>query len=273
MYTIRVRAVNMIAVYTLCDSQLMKSMGDRLKDARQAAGYTSARGAATKHGWTVSTYSGHENGQNKYGDDEAKDYGRAYGVNAGWLLTGEGRRERLKGPRSLNEVDGSFGPETEEAVRSIQDQFQAQGAIREIDIRAGMGGGGYADQEVVRDGNYADPLKPEEWRFPISFMREELRAPASRVIVIETEGDSMFPTIAPGERVLVDTGHKIPTPDGIYAVRDRWGGMVIKRLQVLRRGDPPRVLILSDNPSHKEDEVGADEITVVGRVICALKVF
>lgn len=146
-----------------------------------------------------------------------------------------------------------------------------RGTVREIEVRGGMGGGGVTSREVRVRGKHADAFKPESWGFPASFMREELRAPADRVVVIETQGDSMFPTLSPGDRVLVDTGHVLPTPDGIYALRDRWGAMNVKRLQLLRKGDPPRILIISDNESHTTEEVGADEIEIVGRVICCVR--
>lgn len=70
----------------------MKTMGDRLREARIAAGFGSARAAATRHGWTISTYSAHENGQNQYGESDAKEYAKRYKVLSGWLLTGEGPR-------------------------------------------------------------------------------------------------------------------------------------------------------------------------------------
>lgn len=144
--------------------------------------------------------------------------------------------------------------------------------IVEIDVRAGLGGGGTTEgREVRHDGNYADPVKSEAWHFPSRFMREEVRAPENRVIVIETEGDSMSPTILSGDRVIVDTGHRLPSPDGIYAIRDRYGAIVVKRLQVLRRGDPPVIRIISDNKAHDPEDVGADEIAIVGRVLWGLK--
>lgn len=152
------------------------------------------------------------------------------------------------------------------------DDKRPSSGIMEIDVRAGLGAGGTTEgREVRHDGDYADPVKPESWRFPTRFMREEVRAPENRVIILETEGDSMAPTILSGDRVIVDTGHRLPTPDGIYAVRDRYGSIVIKRLQVMRRGDPPVIRVISDNKSHDPEDVGADEIAIVGRVLWSLK--
>lgn len=179
-----------------------------------------------------------------------------FGVSLDWLSSGRGRppaestdypSESTEGPRPDN-------------------------GILEIDVRAGLGAGGTTEgREVRHDGDYADPVKSESWRFPIRFMREEIRAPESRVIILETEGDSMSPTILSGDRVIVDTGHRLPSPDGIYAVRDRYGSIVVKRLQVLRRGDPPVIRVISDNKAHDAEDVGADEIHIVGRVLWGLK--
>ena len=70
--------------------------------------------------------------------------------------------------------------------------------------------------------------------------------------MLDTTGDSMAPTIVSGERVIVDTGHKTPTPDGLYAIRDTFECIVVKRLQVLRAARPTRVKVISDNPNSSE---------------------
>jgi len=90
MYTPHVHDVNMIDVYTICDNPPMETMGDRLKKARVRAGIGSARQAALKLNLPPSSYSAHENGQNDYDDEAARLYAKAFGVSAGWLLTGEG---------------------------------------------------------------------------------------------------------------------------------------------------------------------------------------
>ncbi|MGO4171592.1 XRE family transcriptional regulator [Bosea sp. TAF32] len=80
----------MIYVHTLCDNLNMEEMGSRLRKARERAGFKSARSAAIRHGWTVSTYNAHENGQNDFDPEAATIYGKAFGVSPGWLLTGQG---------------------------------------------------------------------------------------------------------------------------------------------------------------------------------------
>lgn len=145
----------------------------------------------------------------------------------------------------------------------------------EIDMDARLGGGAIAPTRMVRRGDDIDPVKEDPWIFPRSFMQAEMRANPSRVIVVETKGDSMEPTIHSGDRVFVDTGHRMPSPDGVYALRDQYGGLVVKRLQVLRGGDPPVVRIISDNPNHAAEDVPATLVQdeIIGKVLFGLRRF
>jgi transcriptional regulator with XRE-family HTH domain len=147
------------------------------------------------------------------------------------------------------------------------------GQVPELDTRAGLGGGGVPAREVRKDGKHADPLKAEGWLFPASFVRDQLHTSTGRLLVIDTTGDSMAPTIMSGERVIVDTGHNTPTPDGLYAIRDTFGSIVVKRLQVMRATRPTRVNVMSDNPNHPSEEMPLGELEIVGKVLCCLKLF
>lgn len=149
----------------------------------------------------------------------------------------------------------------------------AFGQVAELDTRAGMGGGGVPAREMRKEGRYTDPIKSEGWLFPASFVREQLHASTPRLLVLDTTGDSMAPTIASGERVIVDTGHKTPTPDGLYAIRDTFDSIVVKRLQLLRSSHPTRVKIISDNSTHPSEEVPLGDLEIVGKVLCCLKLF
>jgi phage repressor protein C with HTH and peptisase S24 domain len=184
-----------------------------------------------------------------------------YNVSFEWLNAGKG-----EGP-----VDPDYHLDSSNVGSEGR---RAKTGILEIDVRAGLGGGGSTEgREVRHDGDYADPVKSESWHFPSRFMREEIRPRENQVIILETDGDSMEPTIHSGERIIVHTGMRTPSPDGIFALRDTFGNIIAKRLQVLRKGDPPRVLIISDNKAHPTEEVGLDEIeaNIVGRVLWGLK--
>ena len=71
----------------------------------------------------------------------------------------------------------------------------ALGQVPELDTRAGLGGGGMPAREMRKDGKHADPVKSEGWVFPPSFVREQLHTSASGLLVLDTNGDSMVPTI------------------------------------------------------------------------------
>lgn len=149
-------------------------------------------------------------------------------------------------------------------------------AIVELAPRGGMGEGEIAATALTReiDGvSEVDAIRPDYWRFPQRFLHETLRRPATSLLVIECEGDSMKPTLAPGERVWVDTSHRIPSPDGIYALRDRFENIVVKRLQLDESGPEPMLLILSDNTAHQPSRRGLDEVHIVGRVIGGFRLF
>ena len=72
----------------------------------------------------------------------------------------------------------------------------------------------------ARTARHADPIKAEGWVFPASFRARAAAPSPARLLVLDTNGDSMAPTVVSGDRVVVDTGHKTPTPDGLYAIRD-----------------------------------------------------
>jgi transcriptional regulator with XRE-family HTH domain len=172
---------------------------------------------------------------------------------------------------------GSSHIESSDVLREEAPQDEplgpAPGQVPELDTRAGLGGGGLPAREVRKEGRHADPVKSEGWLFPASFVREQLHSSSARLLVLETNGDSMVPTIASGERVIVNTEHKTPTPDGLYAIRDTLGCIVVKRLQVMRTARPTRVKIISDNPNHASEETPLGDLEVVGKVLCCLKLF
>lgn len=64
----------------------MEDSNERLRDARKRAGFKSARKAAQRHGWVISTYASHENGQTAVPQDAATAYAKAYGVTPEWIL-------------------------------------------------------------------------------------------------------------------------------------------------------------------------------------------
>lgn len=85
----------------------MSTQGERLRKAREAAGYRSARAAANHHGWPESTYRAHEHagedttGARNYGLDDAERYGAAFNISTRWLWNGEDEGSVVKGVKPL----------------------------------------------------------------------------------------------------------------------------------------------------------------------------
>ena len=131
----------------------------------------------------------------------------------------------------------------------------------------------YSTLKKRRDGRHADRVKSEGWIFPPSFVNNQLSTSTKQLVIVEAEGDSMAPTIMSGEKVIVDTGHKTPSPDGLYAIRDSFDKVIVRRLQLLRAAQPSRIKLISDNPKHATEEVPLIDVEVVGKALCCLKLF
>lgn len=142
-------------------------------------------------------------------------------------------------------------------------------AIPEVDVRGGMGGGGVAMafNHTDEHGNTVavDDVKAA-WDLPTEYLRHELRVSAAEARIIEVQGDSMEPTLRPGDRVMVNLGDKRPSPPGVFAVWDGFG-VVVKRIEPIPNSDPPTLRLISDNDRHGVYERTLDEVNIIGRVV------
>lgn len=237
----------------------MTDIGDRLRQAREKAGFASASAAAEALGVKASTYRAHENGQNEYTFREAQFYGRKYGVDTSWLLEGKERNPELK--RASNMMTGQH-----------QIDFEKH-HTPEIETRAGAGGGGVhlsvGDDATLHIG--ADAIRAW-WEIPEGYLSElKMRRPAARII--EVTGDSMydpaFPgapgSIFPGDRLIIDTSDRRPSPAGPFAVWDGLG-VVVKMVEVIQGTDPVRIRMISRNPRYSVYDATEDEAFIIGRV-------
>ncbi|MBK3406261.1 helix-turn-helix transcriptional regulator [Methylorubrum populi] len=139
------------------------------------------------------------------------------------------------------------------------------GEVPERNVIAGLGQGGTAEGVVV-DGQVLDGVRAV-WRLPPDFLRTELRSREGDVDFIAVDGDSMIPTLLPGDRVMINRSQTAPSPDGLYAIFDGIG-ISVKRLEIVKGSNPIRIRIKSDNPNHSTDEILATDLYVIGRVVC-----
>ena len=104
--------------------------------------------------------------------------------------------------------------------------------------------------------------------FDERWLKQLTATPAGRLSIVRVDGDSMAPTLNPGDDVLIDTAACTDRlRDGIYVLRID-GALVVKRLALnpVKR----RVTIQSDNPAYPDfPDCPLEDIHRIGRVIWA----
>lgn len=175
----------------------------------------------------------------------------------------EAERARLSEILDIPEME--LGAPNRSEFVSAGDNF-----IPEIDLVAGLGGGGLSTiEQTSHNGiSFAKEAVRDHWRLP-DWMLARMGVQAPHIACFPSQGDSMLPTIGDGDVVFVDTRHRVPSPPGIYALADEFGGVIVKRLEVTSRpgDDVITVQIASDNPRHGTRELTLGEIQIVGRYI------
>lgn len=118
-----------------------------------------------------------------------------------------------------------------------------------------------AGEGIIIDGEHATG----RLAFRHDWLRSVTMAKPEDLAVISVRGDSMYPTLADGDTILVDLTQRTPARDGVYIVR--FGEFVlVKRLHI----DPVRhqVTISCDNENYPPlAPVDPADVDVAGRVI------
>lgn len=130
--------------------------------------------------------------------------------------------------------------------------------IPRFDVRVGAGTG-----QVVETENLKGFLAfREDW------VRTRLRRNPAHLVVFEAYGDSMFPTIADGDIMLVDTSEERVRGTAIYVVL-AGNEAIVKRVELKIDGS---LLVKSDNPTYEPMTLKGDqvaELRVLGKVVWA----
>lgn len=183
--TFRIGYVNTPRIATGCIVlAVAEEKAERLRKARERAGYESAADAARRFGWRDSTYRHHENGTRSFGPDLAKKYGRAFKVKPGWLLAMEGvddsqivksqeRQDRL-------EVNGSVEAGVWRESRQWDDERQftilGQPAIPVTGKRFGLVAKGRSMDKII---------EPESVLDCVSIFDTETAPASGDIVVVE----------------------------------------------------------------------------------------
>src|SRR5690606_15405137 len=90
----------------------------------------------------------------------------------------------------------------------------------------------------------------EPFCFRRDWLRQHLNLPPEGLRLFSVSGDSMEPSLCPGDILLVDISATHPSPAGLFIVYDGYG-LSPKRLELLaQQGAEPRVRAISDNPQY-----------------------
>lgn len=209
----------------------------RLEYAREKAGFVTKVAFAKAAGVDATTYRAYENGQNGY-SKLAAVFAKKLGVSAEWLLEG-------------GETPTIDQAEVISRASRESDEIDMVG-IQHADLDLGLGAvfiDSHVDVEVLQF--------PRKWVQTITY------SPAELLTWARGKGDSMSPTIADGDIVMIDRSQRdVREQDAIWAFTVGDVGS-IKRLRV--KGD--RYVILSDNPAVPADEEPQDFVRIVGRVV------
>jgi hypothetical protein len=101
--------------------------------------------------------------------------------------------------------------------------------------------------------------------FQANWVRSIASGRPEALTVIGVEGDSMLPTLADGDQILVDTDDRERLRDGIYVLRTD-EALLVKRLSV--NPATRRLTIRSDNEAYPSwDDCDPAGVHVVGRVV------
>ncbi len=127
--------------------------------------------------------------------------------------------------------------------------------IPQLDVGASAGSGAEAGPE--------NPLAT--LAFQANWIRGVASGRPEALSVIRVEGDSMLPTLADGDQILVDSDDRERLRDGIYVLRTD-DALLVKRLSV--NPATRRLTIRSDNDAYPSwDDCDPATVAVIGRVV------
>lgn len=199
----------------------------RMKRIRLRAGYKSQAAAAAAIGCdrgNVAMWEAPSSPVQSVGQEWLFKVARAYKVRPEWI-------------NDLSSDDDGYPTDAPVSIREMPDEY-----VRVVDVgaEAGMGGGMINDDypEVIRAVDYTQQY--------IRRLIGHVPSPG-RLVLVTGRGDSMMPTIQPGESLLVDTGVTSFDGDGIYLV-NLGNGQQIKRL--VDYGKSKGIYVHSDNPAY-----------------------
>lgn len=170
-------------------------------------------------------------------------------VNPEWLLSGQGPVYRPAGGEAPAPLPRAAGAGMDAAYVLLP----------LYGVRGGAGAGAVVGAEEVED----------LLAFKREWITRELRSSPENLSLIYVQGESMVPTLNPGDVILVERNHSASVSDGIYVIR-MGEALLVKRLQFLPEG---ALQVASDNPAYQPFRLNlkeaAEDFSIIGRVLWA----
>ncbi|MEM8798698.1 MAG: S24 family peptidase [Pseudomonadota bacterium] len=139
-----------------------------------------------------------------------------------------------------------------QAPQPMEDEFIY---ISQYDVAASAGHGALVDRE--------EPLTTLAFRK--SWIQSMGYSSARDLAIIQVEGDSMLPTLADGDHILIDLTEDRSLRDGVYVIRFE-NTLQVKRISL--NPTTASVAVRSDNPAYENwPDCPVERIDFVGRVI------
>jgi transcriptional regulator with XRE-family HTH domain len=104
-----------------------------------------------------------------------------------------------------------------------------------------------------------------EWSLPRQLLANQVGADGT-MRIIQVMGDSMQPEFNPGDRVMVNTTDRTPSPPGVFVLWDGFG-LIIKRCEMVPHSKPARAILSSANTNYATYEMEISELEIQGRVV------
>ena len=131
-----------------------------------------------------------------------------------------------------------------------------QVAVRVLDTRAGLGGGGVLIENA----------EGEVRLFDEHLVLHELKATPLDLLTLEVEGQSMEPVLCSGDRVLIDRRKTNVAEPGLFVLWDG-DGLVCKWVERDHERDEPSLRIISENTRFAAYSRLIEECRIIGRVV------
>lgn len=218
------------------------ALGKNIKRHREARGWDQ-KTLSKLSGVPVVTISAMEVRDSKR-SDKAVELARAFGISVEDLISSEYSGTTHPGPAPVQALP----------VAIELDNNPDWPSVRRVSIKAQAGITGFAVESV-------DDLPP------IVFRADWYKAHGyrpERLLALRVSGESMVPSLWPGDLIVVNTDNATPK-DGVAALVAYYGEVTVKRLQM----DAGQWWLTSDNPDQRRHarKLCDDNTVIIGEVI------